>query len=212
MEVAVKIPTTIKERAELGDALVRIPATWEEYLDIVEDCEFPTEYDNNEIILMSIASDPHETIVANIITRLNLAVDDQMDMSVKGSKRHIFIPEYTKDYAPDVHVVKGQPITHTLRKGLTANLNPWLVVEVLSPSTYKRDTKEKLPRYKKIPSLQHIIYIEQEYPFVTVYNRVRDSDVWENIDYDKMKDYFLVAGKKIYLKDIYKKIIFKEAG
>ena len=208
MSVTTKIPNTIAERAEMGDRLIRIPATWKEYLEIVEDCEFPTEFDNNEIILMSIASDPHEAIVANIIFCLRLAFNDIDDLHVRSSNRHVFIPEFSKDYAPDAHVVKGKPIMHTLRKGLTANTNPWLVVEILSPSTYKRDTKEKLPRYKKIPFIKHIIYIEQEYPFVTVYNRIGESDAWENIDYNSMKDFFKVEGQRVNLKDIYNKVIF----
>jgi Uma2 family endonuclease len=99
---------------------------------------------------------------------------------------------------------------HTLRKGLTANINPWLVVEVLSPSTYVRDWNEKLPRYKQIPSLQHIVYIEQEHPFVSVYSRVGESVVWENIDYYQMNDNFEVNGNPVFLREIYNKMIFTE--
>lgn len=210
MGVEIKIPTTAIERAELGEELVRIPATWEEYVEMAVDCEYPTEYDNREIILMSIASDPHEVIVINIGTYLNLALSDEPDMAVRGSNRHIYIPAFQKDFAPDAHVVKGKTIEHTLRKGLTANTNPWLVVEVHSRSTYRRDMKEKLPFYKKIESLRHIVYIEQDYPFVTVYNRISNSDAWENIDCHALEDSFEVVGKSIYLRDIYKKVIFPE--
>ena len=208
MSTVLKIPTTINERAALGNELFRIPATWEEYVEIVEDCEYPTEYDNREIILLSIASDPHEVIVINIGTYLHLAILDEPDMTVRGSNRHIYIPEFEKDFAPDAHIVKGKPQEYTLRKGLTANLNPWLVVEVHSPSTYSRDVKEKLPFYKKIESLRHIVYIEQDYPFVTVYNRISNSEAWENIDCHNLEDSFEVAGKPIFLKDIYRKVKF----
>jgi len=97
---------------------------------------------------------------------------------------------------------------HVLRKGLTANTNPWLVVEILSPSTFVRDMKEKLPAYKKIPTLRHIVYIHQDRPLVTVMNRVGESAVWETIDYDRIEDAFTVAGQPIYLKDVYKKVVF----
>ncbi len=208
MTADVKLPITIAERIELGPELIRIPATWEEYLDLLDECEFQIEYDDQQIILMSIASDPHEVIVMNIGTYLNLAIDNEPDMAVRGSNRHVFIPEFQKDYAPDAHVIKGEPAIHQLRKGLSANTNPWLVVEVLSPSTFVRDIKEKLPAYKKIPSLLHIIYIHQDRPLVTVYNRVGSSVVWETIDYDRLEDHFPVAGQPVYLKDIYKKVVF----
>ena len=210
MTADVKFPTTLAERIELGPEIVRIPATWEEYLDLLGECDYQIEYDNQQIILMSIASDPHEVIVINIGTCLNLALDNEPEMAVRGSNRHVFIKEFEKDYAPDIHVVKGEPEMYLLRKGLTANTNPWLVVEVLSASTLVRDMKEKLPAYKKIPSLRHIIYIHQDRPLVTVYNRVGSSVVWETIDYDRLEDHFPVAGQPVNLKDIYKKIIFPE--
>jgi Uma2 family endonuclease len=210
MIVEAKYPTTNLERLELGPDIVRYPASWKEYLDLLEDCEYQIEYDSHEIILMSIASDPHEVIVANLIIRLGLALDDEPDMSARGSNRHIFIPEFQKDYAPDLHVVKGEPQIHQLRKGLTANLNPWLVVEVLSPSTYVRDMNEKLPAYKKISSLRHIVYVYQDRPLVTIYSRIGDTSVWENTDFDRLDDKFEIVGSPIFLKDIYKKVIFPE--
>jgi len=208
MSVETKFPVTLAERLELGADIVRVSATWEEYLDLLEECDFQIEYDNEQIILMSIASDPHEVITSNIITCLSNGLNDEPDMAVRGSNRHVFIEEFQKDYSPDAHIVKGEPVIYVLRKGLTANTNPWLVVEILSPSTFVRDMKEKLPAYKKIPSLRHILYIHQDRPMVTVYNRVGESAVWETIDYDRIEDAFTVAGQPIYLKDVYKKVVF----
>ena len=208
MSVETKFPVTFAERLELGADIVRVSATWEEYLDLLEECDFQIEYDNEQIILMSIASDPHEVITSNIITCLSNGLNDEPDMAVRGSNRHVFIEEFQKDYSPDAHIVKGEPVIYVLRKGLTANTNPWLVVEILSPSTFVRDMKEKLPFYKKIPSLRHILYIQQDRPMVTVYNRVGESAVWETIDYDRIEDAFTVAGQPIYLKDVYKKVVF----
>jgi Uma2 family endonuclease len=210
MTVATKFPITLEERLELGPDIVRFDATWQEYLALLAFCDYQIEYDNQQIILMSIASDPHETIVSQIIACLVNALVDEPEFTVKGSNRHIFIPEFQKDYAPDAHVVNGEPAIHVLRKGSTANTNPWLVVEVLSPGTYVRDWNEKMPLYKQIPSLQHIVYIEQEHPFVSVYSRVGESVVWENIDYHKMEDSFSLNGKSVLLRDIYNKVIFAD--
>ena len=201
-----KLPTTTQELIQLG--ISTFPATWEEYLDLLEVAEYNIEFDNNTIHTMSIASDPHETIVKNILVALSIALDDDPEIHIRSSNRHIYIPTLQKDYAPDAHVIKGKPKMHALRKGLTANTNPWLVVEVLSRSTAAKDLHKKLPSYKTIPSLKHILYIEQDYPFVSVYHRKGNSVVWENIDYDNLKDAISIQDKKISLEQLYKKVVF----
>ena len=46
-----------------------------------------------------------------------------------------------------------------------------MVVEVLSPSTRKHDLDNKLPVYQAMPSLEHILIIEQSRPAVTHHSR-----------------------------------------
>ena len=75
MSVLSKFPVTLEERLSLGPDTVRFPASWEEYLDLLEECEYQIEYANQEIIAMSIASDPHEAIVANILGVLYRVLD-----------------------------------------------------------------------------------------------------------------------------------------
>jgi Uma2 family endonuclease len=210
MTVETKLPVTLKERLDMGPGTARIPATWEEYLDLLEECEYQIEYDNQHIILMSIASNTHEKIVANILAMLTRIFEDDEEMLELGSNRHIFNPEFEADFAPDAHVVKGTPKEYTLRKGLTANLNPSIVFEVLSPSTRERDWNGKLPVYKKIPTVQQIIYIEQSRPYVSVFTRMDNAGRWENVDYDQLDQELPVEGRPVSLKDIYKKVKFLE--
>lgn len=66
MTVSAKFPLTRTERLDLGPGVLRFPAIWEEYLDVLEEAEYPVEFDNNEILAMGIASNPHEAIVVNI--------------------------------------------------------------------------------------------------------------------------------------------------
>lgn len=207
-DVLIDFPITLAERLELGPDTVRFPASWNEYLDLLEVCEYTIEYANEEIIAMSIASDPHEAIVANILGVLYHVLRNSPDMQARGSNRHVFIPEFEADYAPDAHVVKGLPIEHVLRKGLTANLNPRILFEVLSPSTRDADWSEKLPRYKRIASARQIIYIEQSRPFVTVFNRIADTNRWETEDFDGLNQVVIIEGQGVSLKDLYRKVIF----
>ena len=208
MSIATRFPITYAERAELGEALVRFNASWDDYIDLRAAAEYRLEYDDNQIITMSYASDPHETIVINIGALLNQIFFDADEISVKGSNRPIYIPQFKSEFNPDVQVVKGKPQFKALRKGVNANLNPWLVVEVLSKSTRNRDWAEKFPKYKKISSLQHILYVEQDYPFVSVFHRQGNTAVWENIDYDNLEQSLMLENQEIKLAHIYRKILF----
>ncbi|MBX2799856.1 MAG: Uma2 family endonuclease [Myxococcales bacterium] len=49
--------------------------------------------------------------------------------------------------------------------------NPVVIVEVLSDSTRTYDRTEKLERYKTIPSLRHVVLVEQDAPDVEVWSR-----------------------------------------
>lgn len=208
MHVATKFPITLDDRIGLGAGEVSFPATWNEYLDLLKDCEYQTEYEDQKIIAMSIASDPHERIVANILGILYQIIGSSPDLVAYGSNRHVFIPAFEADYSPDASVLKGEPAVKTLRKGLTAYTNPHIIFEVLSKSTSRRDWTTKLPRYKKIPSLRQIVYIEQDYPFVSVFNRIEDSHRWENVDCHELEDAFLIAGESVQLNSLYLKVEF----
>jgi Uma2 family endonuclease len=53
---------------------------------------------------------------------------------------------------------------------------PSLIVEVLSPSTAMIDRREKLLNYRKLPSLQEYVLVDQERQWIEVYRR--DVDGW----------------------------------
>ena len=48
---------------------------------------------------------------------------------------------------------------------------PVVVIEVLSESTRRTDLGEKLQAYLTIPSLDVLVYVEPDTPFVTVHRR-----------------------------------------
>ncbi len=106
-------------------------------------------------------------------------------------------------------MIKGQPDIVEYSKGKTANLNPWLLLEVLSGSTRQRDLGEKLPRYKKMPSAKILILAEQDFPFVTVFEKEEGSNRWSSNDYDDLSQSFLLDGKPVLLADVYENVLSK---
>ncbi len=56
-------------------------------------------------------------------------------------------------------------------------LNPTVIFEVLSPSTGAYDRGEKFAHYRRLPSLQAVVFVAQDQPAIEVYTRRRD-DLW----------------------------------
>lgn len=208
--IETKFPVTLEERLELGVDELRIPATFREFTELLETCDYQVEFQNNEIILMSIATDPHEHIVANILGILYGIYKGKSNYRRYGSNRHVFIPKFEAAYSPDASIVMGEPQIFEYAKGKTANLNPWLIVEVLSPGTRHKDWGEKLPRYKQIESLKHILFIEQDFPLLTIFSRTEAGNRWKGEDFDNMGQSFKVDENVILLGDIYENVLVRE--
>jgi Uma2 family endonuclease len=206
MEVIETLPLSIKERIAMEE-VVNIPASWEEFYELFMDCEYRIEYYQNEIISMGFASDAHELIVANIIGLLhNFYL--KTDYRVYGSNRLVYVESKNAGFNPDALVVKGQPLFFTYNK-LKATTNPYLVVEVLSKSTYEYDLFEKLPCYKLLESLEYAIIVSQNQVFVSVYKRLQNNQ-WLNTDYFNLSDEVEIGDVKVLLSEIYNKITLPE--
>lgn len=206
MGTNIKFPLTMAQRLAFGEGPVRLPATFRDFVEVLEVCDYPLEFQNDEIILMSIASDEHEQIVANILFALISIFKGNARFKRYGSNRHIYIPDSQTAFSPDASIVEGDVQTVEYAKGKTAILNPWLVVEVLSDSTRQRDWDEKLPRYKQIPSMAYVVLIEQSKPFVTVFKREAGSAPWSSQDFAGLDQAFLIEGKAIRLADVYENV------
>lgn len=60
-----------------------------------------------------------------------------------------------------------------------------------------------------MPSLQHIVFVEQDKPYITVFSRTKRPNEWLNTDYYDMNERIRILGKNFSLKNIYDKVIFK---
>lgn len=205
MAIETKFPLTRQELAAISTGLVRFPASFAEYWAVLEKAEYRTDFLQNEIIAMSYESNLHSRTVTQMIALLH-GIYSMPAFAVHDSNRPVYLPDCGKGKAvfnPDCCVTPEPPALFQYKSGLDAETNPVVVVEVLSKSTYEYDFSEKLPCYKKISSLRYIVYIDSLRTFVTVFERIRDTDQWINTDYDQPEAQFTLAGKTIRLAEIY---------
>ena len=213
------LPYKLKDRLQLP-AFIRLPATFQDFIELSLECEYKVEYSNGDVIsifetdqlnkniLMGTATITHEEIVGNIIFALNLIFRGNKDFHVLGSNTNTFIDENTATYNPDTVVVNGKSETRLYKfnkKTQTCLTNPWLVVEVLSQGTREFDLVEKLSRYKNIFTLQQIIFVEQYWTQVTTYIKKAENQ-WLSIEETEKTASIPVAHGFIALDDVYQKI------
>ncbi len=203
--VRLKLPEMLEE-----DELLVLPATWEEYLDLVDKTPYTIQYLDGEII-MSQATDTHEEMVADLIWLFKNAFLKEPLLRVLGSNVKIVVPGQTGDFNADVSVVRGPSDYALTPNGNVSKMrikNPEIVIEILSKSTRKFDLSDKLVYYKRIPSLQHILFVEQNMPAVSVYSRTDTPDEWLNRDYQTLKSVVQMGAIELPMEAIYRKTVF----
>jgi Uma2 family endonuclease len=191
------------------------------YIELAAECEYKVEYHNGQAVsifdydaktkTMSVATYSHEVLVANVASLLNMLFRTDLNITVVGSKSAIFIEKPIRCYQSDVSVVEGEPniirYKHN-KKTINALTNPCIVVEVLSQGTKHYDLVEKLTNYRKIPSLQQVIFVEQYYTQVITYIRQEDNH-WLNIELNDINDTLpIIKNNELALSDIYLKVKF----
>lgn len=186
--------------------VVRVPASEAEYLDIAPEFPGKLEYHNGEIIAMSLATAFHELIVSAINHLLYAHFRDK-DFLVTSSNAGLQILRPDGNYyQPDLMVTQGE---WTFKQGSACIItNPYLLVEVLSPSTMKYDKESKLEYYKDVPSLKYVVYAAQNRPYLTIYERTDQPDVWLNSDYRTLDSVAKLGDLTLSLNEIYHKIKF----
>ena len=213
------LPLTFEERADLGKREVRVDATFEEYLDLAHDCDYRVHYRNGQIIsfieieektniIIGEATVTHERLFVRFAYYLTQIFGIESDFQILGSNVKIFIGADRKGFNPDVAVVNGEADIRTYKSNRRTSkgiANPHVIVEILSNSTRDFDLSEKLVDYKLIPSLQQVIFAEQNSVWASTYIRVSENE-WRNIDFTNLESQIPVAHGFISLEKIYSKI------
>jgi Uma2 family endonuclease len=188
--------------------LVRVPASEAEYLDIAPGFPRKLEYYNGEIIATCLASFWHEVLVNSTGFLLEQFYRNQrVFVSNSNAGLQVFDPElgYVQ---PDLMVIQNAPV-FTKTAIIT---NPYLVVEVLSRSTSQYNKEHKLPLYKDIETLYYIVYVAQNRPCLTVYERTQTPDVWLNTDYRRLDSIARLGELTLPLNKTYHKIDFAQTA
>ena len=143
----------------------------EDYLAGEETSVINHEYLGGAVHAMAGATIRHNIIALNCLTSLHASLRGKSCRPYNSdTKIRIEFPDHTRFYYPDAMVVcQSNPETDHYQT------QPVVIVEVLSDSTRRADLGEKRDAYLTIPSLKALLFVETEFPSVTVYRRVPEG-------------------------------------
>ena len=197
------------DRAEVADGPVYMPV--EQYLALDESTDGKYEYldgfvfmlrppssayAENAFVDMAGGSVAHAALCARIATLVNVALGDSPCMAYTSDAR-MKLAEKRYLY-PDVTVSCGQEAGSMLA-------NPTVVIEVLSPTTEKRDRGAKFNAYKALPSVYEYMLIGSEYKTIEVHRR--EGNFWRQYHYREGDMVELASiGVSFPFDDVYRRI------
>ena len=149
-----------------------LPMSAQQYLTFEREAEERHEFSNGRLYAMAGESLNHSTVCFNIAGRIFAQL---IGKSCRGFSPNmkICVSETGRYYYPDLSIGCGEPIFHDDYQDVL--LNPVVVMEVLSPSTEKKDRSTKLLDYQSIASLQDYLLIAQDQPVIEHYSRQADG-------------------------------------
>ncbi|HSB08513.1 MAG TPA: Uma2 family endonuclease [Blastocatellia bacterium] len=183
--------------------------TPEEYLALERSCEAKHEYYNGEIFAMGGASRHHVLIVTNLVGELHSQLREGPCQVFSADLRVSVSPTGLRTY-PDVVVLCDEPQFSDQQED--TQLNPALIIEVLSESTKDYDRGGKFEQYRTIKSFVEYLLIAQDRPHVEHHTRQSDGS-WVLHETNNIEDsiQFKSVACTLRMSDIYAKIDFPPA-
>ena len=152
------------------------PTSIQNYLDGEQASDIKHEYLAGQIVAMAGASDKHSLIgIALAALLLPLARRKACQLFMADMKVRVDHDGESYFYYPDL-LLSCQPKD---RESAYYRRHPCLLVEVLSPSTERIDSREKLLAYRLLPSLREYLLLRQDRVQADLYQR-DDEGRWQH--------------------------------
>ena len=92
--------------------------------------------------------------------------------------------------------------------GQQALKEPFLIVEILSPSTERHDRRVKLPAYRQMETVQEILLVASDERYAELHRRAGKRWITEILRSDEARISLISVGVEIAIADLYEGIAF----
>ena len=163
------------------------------------------EFHLGKKIFMGGATKEHNAISTNLTVLIGSFILNK-EYQLYHSDMRTYAPATGSYFYPDLVLIKGEP---EFKDGTFDNLlNPVLVIEILSKSTASFDRGEKFKTYRDIASLEHYLAISSTSYLIEHYQKLNESEWKLKIIEGEDKDFELLEGLHLSMKDIYRNVKF----
>lgn len=180
----------------------------DEYLQLDQSSVKKYEFYNGEVLCMKAETERHDLIASNIICEIG-GIDSPYDFNVfPSSSYRVALPRNKGYFYPDATIVDSAP---EVKPGMIDTLlNPIVIFEVMSETTYCNDRGYKFFCYKEIPTLQEYILINSTGYFIEVISR-QSQNVWKFQQFLALDNSIRLEsiGYSLRLRDFYYQVSFE---
>ncbi len=142
------------------------------YLEQERNSPIKHEYYKGGVFAMSGASFNHNEVFSNLFGAIAKGLNNK-SCKTYGSDLRIHIAEKEFYSYPDISIICGK-LAPTDNKKDTAS-NPFVIIEILSPSTKDYDCGTKFNLYRSIPCLQEYILVDSNSVAIQIFTRNKDN-------------------------------------
>ena len=177
------------------------PISIEDYLEGEQHTDTKHEYLAGQVVAMGGASDKHGLIAGSLYAALLPAARRKgCQLFIADMKVRVNHDSDSYFYYPDL-LLSCQPDD---RESAYYRRHPCLLVEVLSPSTERIDSREKLLAYRLLPSLREYLLLRQDRVQADLYQR-SDAGRWQHHTFTQPGDLLALRclDAAVSLRDVY---------
>lgn len=177
------------------------PISIEDYLEGEQHTDTKHEYLAGQVVAMGGASDKHGLIAGSLYAALLPAARRKgCQLFIADMKVRVNHDSDSYFYYPDL-LLSCQPDD---RESAYYRRHPCLLVEVLSPSTERIDSREKLLAYRLLPSLREYLLLRQDRVQADLYQR-GDEGRWQHHTFTQPDDVLALRclDAAVSLRDVY---------
>jgi len=182
------------------------PMTLDEFLRWDDVTETHYELIGGSPVAMAPPSEGHSILTVRLVTRIDAALTGR-----RPCRAQIEAGVVRPDRADTYFVADISATCAPIEGGRQAIKDPFLIVEILSPSTERHDRRIKLPVYRQIATVQEILFIASDGLYAELHRRSGAQWITEILRGADARLALTSVSIEISLSDLYEGIALAEA-
>lgn len=182
------------------------PMSLDEFLRWDDGTETRYELIGGFPVAMAPPAEAHSILTVRLVTRIDAGLSDR-----RPCRAQVEAGVIRPDRADTYFVADIAATCVPIEPGRQATAEPFLIVEILSPSTERHDRRVKLPVYRQIETVQEILLIASDGRYAELHRRVGGQWIIEILRGGEPMLTLASVGIEISMSDLYDGIAFDDA-